>query len=413
MLTNRTFIGAATVDITPKCPTVLGGYENRTTPFKSIADSLEANLLEIVGQQNRVFIISTDLLYPGSALRDRLLHRLELREQELFLCASHTHYAPMTTPNMPSLGIADEDYISFVANRIGEAAENIKLVRAAGSCTYHEGALNHSINRRLTCLRLERSGLVRRVGMGPNPAGERDESVRILALTSARGEPIALIWNYACHATDFFDTRQISAAYPGKVRRHLRSEFGEVPVLFLQGFAGDVRPPFARVTLDIKSLVARALLGPRFRPPTKEQWESWSDSMAGSVAAILKGKGSGVQISSLSAKRITVAEDEYASNGNNTKPLTWHVIDCGGFRIVGINAEPSVRYRRLVSRVVAGPPLFTAGCLDQTHCYLPTDDMIAAGGYEVEGFRRLFGFEGKFRPNIENSVVEKLKDSCV
>jgi hypothetical protein len=66
----------------------------------------------------------------------------------------------------------------------------------------------------------------------------------------------------------------------------------------------------------------------------------------------------------------------------------------------------------LVARCLGSVPLLTAGCLDQTHCYLPTDEMIREGGYEVEGFRPLFNFKGHFRANLQSPIIRKLSEAA-
>jgi hypothetical protein len=97
------------------------------------------------------------------------------------------------------------------------------------------------------------------------------------------------------------------------------------------------------------------------------------------------------------------------TDGSGNQALTWHIIECGDFRVAGINAEPVVGYRKLLERVLPGKILFTVGCLDQTRCYLPTDNMLREGGYEVDGFRSLFGFQGKFREHLQDSIIGPLK----
>ena len=399
---DQALVSAGKVNITPRSAMMLGGYENRKTPSRSVADELEANVLRIEGKLGRVVIVTTDLLYPGQTLRNQLLQNLDLNEDELFLSASHTHYAPMTAPAMPLLGVVNDDYVRDLSNRISTLIRSLERPKRSYRCTYHEGLLNHSMNRRLARLRLTGSGWSRSIGMGPNERGERDETVRLLRFADENGVSVAVLWNYACHASDFFDRQQISAAYPGKVRQRLRETFGNVPVLFFQGFSGDVRPPFVGLSPGFRSLAARALRGPQFKKaPTKQMWETWSDSLASSIAESCATSSGTLEMRSPKVKRVEVRESEFAVGGSGTKSLFWHVIDCGGFQIVGINAEPAVGYRRLIQDKFDRTPFLTVGCLDQTHCYLPTDAMIAEGGYEVEGFRRLFGFDGRFRDQMQ------------
>jgi hypothetical protein len=363
-----------------------------------------------------VTIVSTDLLYPGETLRAQLVKNLGLagKGEELFLSASHTHSAPMTAPAIPHLGIADEEYVHFVANQITTLVKSIEDKGERCVCTYRIGSADHSMNRRLVRPRLTRSGFARSSGFGPNPKGDRDESVRIVEFSKPGGEPSAVIWNYACHPTDFPGFLQVSAEYPGIVRARLRSQLGDIPVLFLQGFSGDVRPPFSGRSAGIAGLARRVLVGPQFRQPLRREWEQWSNSLADSVASFARSPGRTLEIDSLLLKRVEVPENEYAAGGSGDKSLIWHLVDCGGFRIVGINAEPVVKYRRLLEESFSGgAPLLTVGCLDQPICYLPSDNMIPEQGYEVEGFRSLFNFDARFQNHLQDSVIRRLKEALI
>jgi hypothetical protein len=415
-MSQEFLISSGSVDITPRRPLMLGGFNKRTAPFTSIASRLEANVLLIRGESSSVTIVSTDLLYPGETLRAQLVKNLGLagREQELFLCASHTHSAPMTAPSIPHLGIADEEYVHFVATQIMALIKSIEHQGEPCECTYHVGSADHSMNRRLVRARLTRSGFARSSGFGPNPNGDRDESVRILQFVKSTGQPSAVVWNYACHPTDFPGILQVSAEYPGIVRSRLRSQLGEIPVLFLQGFSGDVRPPFSGRSAGIAGFARRILVGPQFRQPLGREWEQWSNSLAESVASFARSSGRTLQIDSLMLKRVQVPESDFAAGGKGDKSLVWHLIDCGGFRIVGINAEPVVKYRRLLEESFSGGgPLMTVGCLDQPICYLPSDSMIPEQGYEVEGFRSLFNFDARFQNRLQDSVIRRLKEALI
>jgi len=405
-------ISSGCADITPRRPVMLGGYNKRTAPFTAIAGRLEANVLVIKGPSSRVVIVSTDLLYPGETLRSHLVKNLGLADDdELFFCASHTHFAPMTAPSMPRLGVADADYVQYVATRITALIKSIEHQGEPFACNYHEGRANHSMNRRLVRFRVTRAGFARSSGLGPNPNGDRDESVRILKFTKPSGKPSAILWNYACHPTDFPEFLQVSAEYPGIVRARLRAEFGDIPILFMQGFSGDVRPPFSGRSAGIVGFLRRFLVGPQFRKPLESEWEKWSNSLADSVVSFARSVPRSLQIDSLMAKRVQVPESEFAAGGSGIKSLIWHLVDCGGFRIVGINAEPVVKYRRLLERVLSGKPLLTVGCIDQPICYLPSDNMIPERGYEVEGFRTLFDFDARFQNRLQDAIVRPLTEA--
>ena len=316
-------ISSGSVDITPRRPVTLGGFSKRLAPFTAIASRLEANVLCIKGASSSVTIVSVDLLYPGETLRAHLVKNLGLagKDEELFLCASHTHSAPMTAPSMTRLGVPDAEYVHYVATQITALVKSIEHEGESCVCTYHEGTADHSMNRRLIRLRLTRSGLGRSSGLGPNPKGDRDESVRILKFSMPGGKPSAMVWNYACHPTEFPGFLEVSADYPGIVRSRLRSEYGDVPVLFLQGFSGDVRPPFSGRPPGIAGFVRRVLVGPQFRRPLGREWEEWSNSLAESVASFARSPLRSLETNSLILKRIEVPEHAVASGGSGDKSL--------------------------------------------------------------------------------------------
>src|SRR5580704_1250615 len=92
-----TQFAAGTADITPTTPLPLGGYDRRTGPFQCVAEPLEANVVVANAGHGDYVMATTDLLYPGTVLRDRILLKAGLadRPNALFLAASHTHFAPM------------------------------------------------------------------------------------------------------------------------------------------------------------------------------------------------------------------------------------------------------------------------------------------------------------------------------
>jgi hypothetical protein len=189
------------------------------------------------------------------------------------------------------------------------------------------------------------------------------------------------------------------------VRTHLREVLGAVPVLYLQGFSGDTRPPFRGIAPTLAGLVRRALLGPQFRTPSMTEWYEWAHSLAVRVVEIVQAQGTPTMLEIRTSERLEVPEADLGDGGGGDKPLVWHSVDCAGFRLVGVNAEPVTAYRALIAAAFPGQLLLTAGCADQTHGYLPTDAMLAERGYEVEGFRPLFSYATRFQSGLQSAAI--------
>jgi hypothetical protein len=123
----------------------------------------------------------------------------------------------------------------------------------------------------------------------------------------------------------------------------------------------------------------------------------------------VQGQGARIALELRASDRLAVLEADLGVGGSGDKPLVWHHVDFGGFRLVGANAEPVTAYRALVAAAFPEKPLLTAGCIDQTHGYLPTDAMLHTRGYEVEGFRPLFDYATSFRPGLQDAAIRPLR----
>jgi hypothetical protein len=402
-------IGAASVDITPRAPLCLGGFKRRQKPFRRVADGLEANVLFVQREDVRAVLVTCDLLYPGDALRAAVLEATGLAEPELFLAASHTHFAPMTQFGSPALGVPDPGYVAEVGASIASAVAEARERVAPCSLTYSEAAANHSVNRRLNRWRVGPSGITYSSALAPNPAGERDETIRLVRVVGKEGATRAVLWNYACHPTGWPEMLSVSSEFPGTVRRLLRARHGGIPVLFLQGCSGDTRPPFRRRMRSALALVRRALAGPQFGTPSLDEWHAWATGLGGCVLEA-DSLAAPSDVSRVSHARVPLMMDELAHGHPDATILWMHAVEFGDIRIVGFSAEPVAGIARIVRGVFGPTKLLLAGCMDQTYGYLPVDSMLREGGYEVVGFREPFAFEGSYTTGIDERVERALHD---
>jgi len=77
-----------------------------------------------------------------------------------------------------------------------------------------------------------------------------------------------------------------------------------------------------------------------------------------------------------------------------------------------VNAEVCSPYDEILERVLPGNVLIS-GYSDQVFGYLPSDNQIELGGYEVSGFFEPFGLEGSYKPRIEEYVAETVREALI
>ncbi|MEN9556021.1 MAG: hypothetical protein RLZZ232_2307, partial [Planctomycetota bacterium] len=92
--------GVASVDITPNTAIRLNGFGGRTEESEGVRQPLFAKALTIGStDQDTIVILTVDTLGIPDDLKlrviDKLQHRLELTEDRVVICASHTHSGPM------------------------------------------------------------------------------------------------------------------------------------------------------------------------------------------------------------------------------------------------------------------------------------------------------------------------------
>jgi hypothetical protein len=79
--------------------------------------------------------------------------------------------------------------------------------------------------------------------IGVNPDGPTDKSVPVLRVSDVRGNPLAIVFGYACHNTTNTDKNmRLSGDYAGFAQSQVEAEHPGAVALFLTGCAGDANP---------------------------------------------------------------------------------------------------------------------------------------------------------------------------
>ncbi|WP_336490105.1 hypothetical protein [Methylobacterium nigriterrae] len=395
-------VSATTADITPSRDVVLGGFWSRSGPVRStgVDDKLEANLALIDDGQHSVLLVSIDTLFTGPDLAYDLEHRLADRgnRTEVVALATHTHSAPMLDRGKPSLGAVDLAWYSEVLQRLTSAAERAFGRLASGPMvSTASNEINGSVGRRL---RVRRPFLsARRVQLygiinGPNPSAERAPMCRAAVLRRADDSVACAIVSWACHPSHRPAIGRISADYIGFVRGAVRSALGNIPVLFLQGFAGDICAHIKQ-RLTARKLARRLLRGPVFMVPTLREWEDWAADVASGIAGVVAAaaRNNAVPATAIRVGAVDAPLSSLFDGGSDEGTCEARIVSvCNNLRLFMVNAEVSAEYAAAVQQHGFWP----VGYLGNVFGYFPTDAQIREGGYEVDRFRPFFGLSGRF-----------------
>lgn len=411
-LTCRTGLRAsgAVVDITPERPLELAAAAVAEKRSTSIQDRLEANCVLLAGDDGtRILIVAVDLLYPGPLLRRELMRVTGLSDHELILLGSHTHNAPAMSPDLPLLGQVDGLYADRISGAIADAYFRISSEQGQTIASWSVGQAdsNVAINRR----RLKRGGTVT---MAPNSDGPVDRTCSTLQALDPAGDPLFLLWNFACHPVSHPETLGVSAHFPGEVRRKVRriADDTDFPVLFAQGFSGDCRPRTTRLPQRPVDLVRAVLRRQRFFRMNRHSYRRFVAQITDTVE---KSRGSSTTrpATFMRVRRLALPLADFVDGeAARARTLAAHSWEVDGAVLVAVSAEAVGAYGKRLRELRPETAVFPAGCLDDTFGYAPLEEMMDEGGYEVVGFCSSFGltrllrdFPVKFWRLIESVTV--------
>lgn len=235
-------LGAAVVDITPEHPVRLTGYGNRMTESDGVAVRIHARALAIGGasaedategaaeaiespgvdfsQPLAVMITVDNCGVPASVTQkvfEKVASRHNIPRERFAISSTHTHSGPWLRDFAPNIfaDIPDDhalhlqQYEERLIEQLVAVVDNAIATRRAAHLSLGFGELGFAINRRVL-----NEGQWK--GFGEVPDGPTDKRFPMLAAHDVNGRLIAILANYACHATTETGAfNQISGDWPG------------------------------------------------------------------------------------------------------------------------------------------------------------------------------------------------------
>lgn len=407
-------VSVARRDVSPTHPVQLAGFGSRAGARVSrVAHPVMIRAAIVDDGARTLALVSGEFLNWSTESDERfravVAEHAGVAPADILFSATHTHSAPQLSHlHAPTLGVADDRYLDFVASQ---------LAAAAGAAAAQEG-------REVTVSRVVgRYDLARQrraeLDLSVDPAPPRiDDRLTVIRLHDG-DDLVACFVHYACHPVVSAENI-VSGDFLGVGVAQVERMTGAV-AFPLQGCAGDVDPggdaPYAgikragEIGRDLADAVG-ALLA--------EQGDTLSTGPLSAVWGTAELPF--VSIPSVETLRETSRagglDGEWARAMLAHPELVRPSIECRlqlwslgpGLQLLGMGGEVTSEYGlriRARSRGTTLPVAYSNGMVG----YIPTARQIAAGGYEVDVSARCYLLPGTFDQVIEqrmNDAVDSL-----
>ena len=237
--------GVAIRDISPKKGVELAGYPHCPRNNTGVHDPIYAAVIYLNDGKTDVTFIGMDLLYFGKEFCAELRQKYG---QNVMTFTTHTHCAPWASELLSSErheGLeVNPEYKEFLMNSICDAIDEAKS-------NQFDAEFGSSVGK-----------CGKEFGIGGNRRdlnGPVDDSLNVFAVREKATKTIKGIFlNYALHPTFLHeDVTEVSADFPGYIRRFLSFAFKDAIFAFSQGCSGNQSTRYFRVAQDYEE-AARA-----------------------------------------------------------------------------------------------------------------------------------------------------------
>lgn len=400
------------VDITPDNP-VDTARTAKGIQSDIIVDRLEANIVLLPMENGgNLTLVGIDSVFSSSELELEVHRCLTSENVSLVVVATHTHNSPILSHEFADAMERRGSCIKETATAIARAIDEC-LKRRKETVSFHRGQVTcpGSVYRRKRTFTFDprkRPHFSLSYGMASNRSHSINRNLDLMIASSdIDGSPQFIIWSWPCHATASAKQSAVEADFPGVVRDRLREEYGaDIPIVYLPGFCGDIRPDIstyfslnkARVLMPFARLFANN---------TEQKYRAFAINTA--EAAVRAGsrleKVHVNDVIVLSSVDIPLRE---MFEGECPDLFKAHRLRSGDIDLLLVEAEVCSGYEDLLKPFVSKNTIFS-GLTGEVYGYLPTDQQIAEGGYEADRFIDSFPLRGKYKSHIQKIVCNSIR----
>jgi neutral ceramidase len=217
------------------------GVPKRAT---KIRDDLEANALYLSNGDTEILLVSCDLAglesFYAVRAREAMASASGIPARSILLSCTHTHGGPSVLKTNYLMPL-DFEYLDRLEGWLVELAQEAVKSARPGKIGWGKGTAQIGFNRRVCwadgthsmhgdTTRKDFAGL----------EGPDDPQHLALFAADENDQLISILYHNTTHPTVFYAAGIYSSDFIGEARDILRGEFGQIPVLYMNGAQGDI-----------------------------------------------------------------------------------------------------------------------------------------------------------------------------
>ena len=401
---------AATEDITPEVGCALAAY-HRVERSKGVLDRLELSALMLCSDRSTFVWITVDnvtfLVAETYPIRLAVAKLCGTVPSDVMVSFSHTHSGPEV----------DADCLKLVSEKSISAVTRCLKSLTPASIGWGVASVDANINRRA-------AGASKAL-MGAPDDGPVDRRVGVLRVNDAADQPLAVLVRYSAHGTVLKgDNLLISADWPGALRSELRPTLG-CPVMVANGSAGDSNPRWRGTPEDLRR-VARAIAGPVLSgfdtiKMTGETRGAAKSEIISLSCEDLPDPAAAHELAQEAEREWQAPTDQWRAEvsrrwkaGERTiqLPVEVQAVQIGDAHVVGVPMETfTIQALDFASRF-PNRAAFLNGYTNGWIGYLPGDEDLKLGGYEVRWAPVIYGWESGWLTPIKAGAGSRVVEAA-
>ena len=418
-------VGVAQIDITPDYPIRLNGYGSRRTESEGIIQRIYAKALAIGSDDDGPMVMITveNCGLPDELteeVSERVKNKTGIPRENFVACYTHTHSAPCLT-----------DAASFIFSADISPEEQEKIDRYTRQLSnWMETIALEALTRRQPCRLAWNIGELSFAKNRRTEGGPVDHSLPVMQITDANGVLRAVWVSYACHCTTLAGAdNHICGDWAGFAQEEIQKAHPDVTAFITIGCGADANPEsrmrpmpegkqevfetrlaYAKehgkaLAEEVKHQLERDAINishvpkgvfervnlPFDKLPTREEWEART-AQGGAIGYHAK-------------KHLEMLE-----NGQEIKTDISYPVQAWTFgdelAVLFLASEVVVDFSLRLKKEFDATRLWVGAYANAFPGYIPSERVLAEGGYEGGGAMIYFGQPTRFAPGVEQLVID-------